>query len=264
LLELRNDPAVRAVSFSSDVVEREGHLKWLREKVTSLDHLILIGEIDGDPIGQVRIDRCSPEDAQINIALIANFRGQGYGREMLQKAAAIAFSHYAELKRLRAAIVTHRSQKADDRCIEDDDRLYRALGDGIGCDRRVGDKDAMLDNCARFILQRCEGGGWPSYVELEAAISALLPYCAGADVSGLGTQSRAEWEASRRLAVATAKKALGRRQTMTNDQAIREARAAALEEAAKLVEALWTPSVGGYPGGSELASAIRKLKENES
>lgn len=72
-----------------------------------------------------------------------------------------------DVERLRNAIITHRSQKADDRCIEDDDQLYAALGDGVKCDRRVGDKDAMLANCARFISQRCEGGGWPSYRELE-------------------------------------------------------------------------------------------------
>jgi HEPN domain-containing protein len=73
-----------------------------------------------------------------------------------------------ERDRLRAAIAKHRSQKADDRCIEDDDELYAALGDGVKCDRRVGDKAAMLANCKRFIERRCEGGHWPSYAEVEA------------------------------------------------------------------------------------------------
>lgn len=73
---------------------------------------------------------------------------------------------------LTSAIVKHRSQKADDRCIEDDDELYAVLGDGIKCDRRVGDKEAMLANCGRFIERRCEGGGWLSYVELEAQLAA--------------------------------------------------------------------------------------------
>jgi hypothetical protein len=77
----------------------------------------------------------------------------------------------AERDSLRAAIVKHRSQKADDRCIEDDDELYAALGDGIKCDRRVGDKDAMLANCARFIENRCEGGGWPTYAQLEGRLA---------------------------------------------------------------------------------------------
>lgn len=72
------------------------------------------------------------------------------------------------VQELEDAIRKHRSQKADDRCIEDDDELYAALGDGIKCDRRVGDKIAMLENCARFIERRCEGGGWPTHQELEA------------------------------------------------------------------------------------------------
>ncbi len=89
-----------------------------------------------------------------------------------------------EVKRLRAAIVKHRSQKADDRCIEDDDELYTALGDGIKCDRRVGDKDAMLANCARFIERRCEGGGWPSYTDLEAELEAQRHATAEAERKG--------------------------------------------------------------------------------
>lgn len=65
--------------------------------------------------------------------------------------------------RLEAAIQAHRGQKADD-------RLYEALGDGIKCDRRVGNKEDMYASCKRFIDRRCEGGGWPTYVELEAAL----------------------------------------------------------------------------------------------
>ena len=73
-----------------------------------------------------------------------------------------------EVVRLRAAIIEHRSQKADDRCIEDDDRLYAVLGDGIKCDRRVGSKVEMLKNCERFINNRCENGQWKTYQDLEA------------------------------------------------------------------------------------------------
>lgn len=78
------------------------------------------------------------------------------------------------LLELKTAIQKHRSQKADDRCVEDDDELYAALSDGIKCDRKVGDKVAMLENCARFIERRCEGGGWPTYQELESQITNAL------------------------------------------------------------------------------------------
>lgn len=74
----------------------------------------------------------------------------------------------AEVERLREAIRTHRGQKADDRCVEDDDRLYAVLGDGIKCDRRVGSKFEMALNCMRFLERRCQGGYWPSYVQVEA------------------------------------------------------------------------------------------------
>lgn len=78
----------------------------------------------------------------------------------------------SEVARLRAAIAEHHAQKADDRCIEDDDRLYAAAG-LPPCDRRVGDKAAMLASCARFIERRCEAGGWPAYAELEAEVARL-------------------------------------------------------------------------------------------
>lgn len=77
-----------------------------------------------------------------------------------------------ECRVLRAAIVEHHDQKADDRCIEDDDKLYAAAV-LPPCDRHVGSKEAMLANCKRFIERRCEGGKWPSYAELEKEIAVL-------------------------------------------------------------------------------------------
>ena len=79
----------------------------------------------------------------------------------------IADQYSHRIKELEDAIKEHRAQKADDRCIEDDDKLYAVLGDGIKCDRRVGNKEEMLKNCARFIENRCQQGGWKTYQELE-------------------------------------------------------------------------------------------------
>lgn len=95
-----------------------------------------------------------------------------YELELARLRAALA-ERDGEFGRLKDAIRQHRGQKADDRCIEDDDRLYAALGDGVACDRHVGDKAAMLANCARFIDRRCQGGRWPSYAELEAELATL-------------------------------------------------------------------------------------------
>lgn len=78
----------------------------------------------------------------------------------------------AEVERLEAAIKKHHAQKADDRCWMDDDVLYEAAGLPV-VDRHVGDKAAMLANCERFLNNRCEGGRWPSYAELEKKINGL-------------------------------------------------------------------------------------------
>ena len=78
-----------------------------------------------------------------------------------------------ENERLKAAITEHHAQKADDRCIEDDDKLYAAAG-LPPCDRRVGDKAAMLKNCERFIERRCQGGGWPTYAQLENLLHRIM------------------------------------------------------------------------------------------
>ncbi len=78
------------------------------------------------------------------------------------------------IKQLEDAIREHRRQKADDRCIEDDDNLYAVLGDGIKCDRSVGNKFEKARNCLRFIENRCqEGGPWKSYIELEKEVRRM-------------------------------------------------------------------------------------------
>jgi hypothetical protein len=83
---------------------------------------------------------------------------------------ALAASRLQEA-RLWCAIRDHRDQRADDRCWMDDQDLYAVLGDGNLGDNRVGDPAAMIENCARFITKRCEGGHWPTYAELEAQIA---------------------------------------------------------------------------------------------
>lgn len=76
-----------------------------------------------------------------------------------------------ELAGIRAAIQKHHDQKADDRCWIDDLELYKSAGLPMH-DPFVGDKAAMLENCKRFINNRCgEGGDRKSYVELEKELA---------------------------------------------------------------------------------------------
>lgn len=81
---------------------------------------------------------------------------EGMSREQLQN----------ELQRTRNVIRDVHSQRADDCCWLDIDRIFKAIGLPVP-DRRVGDKAAMLQNCARYLDVMCQGGEWRSYAELE-------------------------------------------------------------------------------------------------
>lgn len=83
-------------------------------------------------------------------------------------------------KELENAIRKHRDQIADDRCVFDDEELYEVLGEEIKCDRRVGSKEQMLENCRRFIDNRCEGGHWPTYKQLHDSLLKIKSLCQSA------------------------------------------------------------------------------------
>jgi len=89
--------------------------------------------------------------------------------DSLRRANARLAAKYATLA---SAVEKHHSQRADDRCVLDDDEMYAAAG-LPPCNRRVGDKFEMVKNCIRFIEHRCEAGGpWKSYAELHAELEA--------------------------------------------------------------------------------------------
>lgn len=96
-----------------------------------------------------------------------------------------------ENQRLKSAVLHHWQQKADDRCIDDDTELYKAFG-LEPADHRVGDRFEMLKNCMRFVENRCQGGHWSTYVELESKIRDLETWksCADRQVDSQALQLR--------------------------------------------------------------------------
>lgn len=71
-----------------------------------------------------------------------------------------------EIDNLLSVIRKVHSQHADDLCWMDIDLIFKAAGMPVP-DRKVGDKEAMKRNCARFVDTMCAGGDWKSYAELE-------------------------------------------------------------------------------------------------
>jgi RimJ/RimL family protein N-acetyltransferase len=88
LRSLRNDPEVRAASRSTAEVAIEEHARWLARVLADPDRQLLVGEIAGTPIGQVRFDRLEDERFEISIAIKAEFRGSGLSTRLIEMAVA--------------------------------------------------------------------------------------------------------------------------------------------------------------------------------
>lgn len=84
LWEWANDSAVRTAAFSSAPIPWEEHEAWFARKMKDPDCHILIAEDGyGRAIGQFRADWRSRQDADIDLSLSPEFRGAGYGRELI-------------------------------------------------------------------------------------------------------------------------------------------------------------------------------------
>lgn len=87
----------------------------------------------------------------------------------------------AELQRVASAVRTHRDMAWDDRCLEDDRRLYEALGEPIP-DFALPPVDDMLESCRRYIAQRgCPVAELPpdkmTIRQLEDEVARLRKLC---------------------------------------------------------------------------------------
>lgn len=85
LFDWRNHDAIRAVSRSDQLIQWQDHQKWLDSVLTDADRNLLIGTLDGSPVGVVRYD-CGGGKAEISIYLVPGMLSAGYGAELLQSA----------------------------------------------------------------------------------------------------------------------------------------------------------------------------------
>jgi RimJ/RimL family protein N-acetyltransferase len=83
LLAWRNDPATRDASRNNDPVTVAEHEAWLATVLADRDRALLVGELDGTPIGQVRFDRLGGERWEISVTVAPSERGVGVGRALI-------------------------------------------------------------------------------------------------------------------------------------------------------------------------------------
>lgn len=85
-----NDPSVRAQCYHPEPIPWESHTTWFSQKMTDENTLMLILELDGFPVGQIRYDR-DGEFAHIGFSIDRKFRGLGLGRRIVTNSLIMAF-----------------------------------------------------------------------------------------------------------------------------------------------------------------------------
>ena len=85
LITWRNDPETVENSIHEFPILLAEHKAWLAQKLSDPQCIMLIGEVEGAPIGQVRFD-CDGTTAEVSVVVGPKFRGKGYGTLLLAKA----------------------------------------------------------------------------------------------------------------------------------------------------------------------------------
>lgn len=97
------DPIVRNNSFNIDTITYENHVKWFVKMMSDISVLQFI-LMDGNvPVGQIRLN-INGDEAEIGYSIVAEFRGKGYGRRILQLAYEEIKASHPEISKLVAKV----------------------------------------------------------------------------------------------------------------------------------------------------------------
>jgi len=104
IFKWRNNPKIRGVSKSSDPISWEAHQKWFDAALLDSSRELLIGEIDGLPIGVVRFDMQGGV-AEISIYLVPESGYEGHGKSLLLASEQWLKTNYPEIKKIDANVL---------------------------------------------------------------------------------------------------------------------------------------------------------------
>lgn len=113
LFKWTNDETVRQNAFNTNPISYEEHTNWFKSKLNSNQTTIYICFVEGDPIGQIRVD-LEGETGIISYSIDKNFRGRGYGTEILMEITDLVLKNNSGVKKLAGRVKYNNiaSQKA--------------------------------------------------------------------------------------------------------------------------------------------------------
>lgn len=100
----RNHPSVRKYSKSNQIISWQDHEVWLERACRVDDQPLLIGELEGRPIGVVRFE-IKKDVAEVSIYLVQEPFCRGFGKRLLSAAEKWLTTNYAMVGSLRAVVL---------------------------------------------------------------------------------------------------------------------------------------------------------------
>jgi UDP-2,4-diacetamido-2,4,6-trideoxy-beta-L-altropyranose hydrolase len=104
IFQWRNHPLVRINSSNEQKISWEEHQKWFEKRLTKNDGPILIGEVNGKPLGVVRFD-ISNHEATVSIYLVPESGFKGWGGCFLDQAESWLRQYHPEVAMLHAQVL---------------------------------------------------------------------------------------------------------------------------------------------------------------
>lgn len=96
VFQWRNDPFIVARSSLQSMVAWDEHQAWFARSIASHNqHLLFIVELGGTPIGLVRYDRRTNDDAEVAAYLLEAYTGRGLGVAAIREGCSKAFERWS-------------------------------------------------------------------------------------------------------------------------------------------------------------------------
>lgn len=103
LYQWANDPIVRQNSFNSNLIPYDDHVSWFDRMINNPSVIQYIMMEKDIPIGQIRLN-VDGESAEIGYSIATEYRGQGYGRKILELVLDKVKQDHPEIKKLIAKV----------------------------------------------------------------------------------------------------------------------------------------------------------------
>jgi RimJ/RimL family protein N-acetyltransferase len=106
LLQWRNDPETLRQSLAMIPVTLEGHLRWFTDVLRDENRSLYIAEMDGKPVGTLRVDHEKLDSKELSWTVAPEMRGKGVGGVMLLAARSMLSGELtAKIKTANAASI---------------------------------------------------------------------------------------------------------------------------------------------------------------